>query len=845
MEILIHQSISGELNKAWDLLRTSLPDLILAKKIAFKTDLQDSPPSGIIWSPTVRGFLFEDNFIITKTFPDNSPNVRKGRVFSHSLIISKQDLSKLPDLSKLFSLFTDEIDKSMQIESIIINSCQPKNIVLTDRLQQRFNKVIKCLVNLINEKGSIIWVGQKHFETAVCKLWELLSTSQKENLNFGIHFNPNEVPQNKLNFITIPDTLENKFDNKGFNIISRNDSATLTEFSEQYLAGEQSATTRLKFFIDSFEIATTGLITKDISTIAKGVPTYENLDTINDLKLLITLANIASKYSPEKNKGMDAKVKVIDKIYNLINTADEQEVFLLRNFPTGSFYESKNKLLKAVRMWCENKLFSLKNNLNYDYTPFINQIYSTLGNQWLLDSIKQNVKSFLSSINQNSVKIIWNWIAKDVKILKYISNFISNTTETEAFFLDNFNVSKSIREEIKAFALEKHWLRLYAITIKHQKDFATAISELLEVDTNENYFDALNIITSGVEPKEIINVSIANGNTRCIEISGRLCNTQPTLLKDIQIESYNWQKIFLSAIQKGNNLTDGLQDPKKIIYQMFNALIGDIPINESLLKKVSESEFANILDYPNRNDLWPKLPSDIKRNFLEKTTADMLERLSKNSAYEIPTDLELSNYIISYGISTFLYYNSNNIKTVLPIFNSFEQIPEYMIKDYLHNYSGKLDVVDATQLGKLINSRKYTNVASLINDRFYTNGNYKYTLAECYGLLSFVTRGMIMIGNKISNVTINVDEWWEAFNDLAIRLYSRGPTENEIWNQADGEDYDLLTKVTGKEAWLAALQKLKNGGCEGITVKKLLKVMLKEFPKNEELKTLKELWSRI
>ena len=102
-----------------------------------------------------------------------------------------------------------------------------------------------------------------------------------------------------------------------------------------------------------------------------------------------------------------------------------------------------------------------------------------------------------------------------------------------------------------------------------------------------------------------------------------------------------------------------------------------------------------------------------------------------------------------------------------------------------------------------------------------------------------------MISNKISNVTINVEEWWDVFNDLAIRLYKSGPTDSKIWERADGEDYDLVTKVTGKEAWLAALKKLKEGGHTGITVKKLLKAMIKDFPQNDELKTLKDLWSKL
>jgi hypothetical protein len=97
----------------------------------------------------------------------------------------------------------------------------------------------------------------------------------------------------------------------------------------------------------------------------------------------------------------------------------------------------------------------------------------------------------------------------------------------------------------------------------------------------------------------------------------------------------------------------------------------------------------------------------------------------------------------------------------------------------------------------------------------------------------------------ITKIEVSDDEWWDAFTELSYRLYNSGPTENKIWIQAGGKEYDLLTKGTGKEVWIAALQKLKKGGCTGLTVKKLLKAMVEEHSKNDELKTLKNLYSKL
>lgn len=89
MKVIVHQSICGEVDKGWGLIRTTLSDVNIAKDIAFKTDLQEQT-SGINWSPAIRGFSEGDYFLIMKTFEDTSPEVRRGRKFSHVLMVLKK-----------------------------------------------------------------------------------------------------------------------------------------------------------------------------------------------------------------------------------------------------------------------------------------------------------------------------------------------------------------------------------------------------------------------------------------------------------------------------------------------------------------------------------------------------------------------------------------------------------------------------------------------------------------------------------------------------------------------------------------------------------------------------------
>jgi len=844
--IIIHQAICGERNKAWDLLKTTISDSGAAKKIAFKTDLQDSPPSGIPWQPVLRGFLFEDNYLLVKTYPDTSPNVRAGRVFSHCLVIAKKDLHSITNLKQLLPTFNEHHDKSLSLELINYHKEIEYIPIVNQSFQLRFNKTIRGFTNLENHNNTIIWVGQEDYENAVCRFWQLLAPDQRLNFNFGINFNINEIPTGKINFITIPENIENKFVNSGFCVVGKNDSIALAGFFEKFLAGEKPAINRLNAF--KMTIEATDFPVAEINIIEKGISTFENINTVKDLKLLVTLSHIVAKYSPDKKKGLIFKNQLLDKICSIAQEANVDEIILLRIFNIKSFKESETKLSQAIEIWIDTILFSVTENKIKDLTPIIKQYFESFSINWWADIVGEKIQNFLAKINSSKAQIFWHWITNNIGLLKefQLRIDISSTAENHIVFHFPIKIEKIIISKLKSFAIEMNWLKLHATILLNEHPFKLAIAEQLKVDTDLNNFEAIKLITNDANTQSILSFAATNGDIRIVKIAGQLCHNDSTLLGKINVINFHWQGIWLEAISNGNNIADGIKKPKKEIFKLFDNIVEGNSYNESLLEKISKSEFANLLDYPKRKLIWNKLPVDIKNSFLEKTASILLKSLSLDSTFEVPSDKELSDYIInSEAITTFLYYNKSNIKNALPIFRTFEQLPERILKDYISNYTGPLNVIDATQLGKLVNDYRYKSVADVINEKTNLNNNFKYALTECYSLLNYMTQGFNLFTGKSSIVTITKEQWWDEFKELSIKLYSGGPLNNKIWIQADGEEYDLLTTGTGKELWIYALEKLKNGGCTGITVEKLLKKMMKEHPKNNELKILKELKSKI
>lgn len=843
MTIIIHQAICGEVNKAWDLIKTTLSDASLGKKIAFQADLQDSPPSGISWSPEVRGFLFGEFFLIMKTYPDNSPGVRNGRVFSHVLILDKLDISLIFDLSVLLKMFKPDIDKSMELSPINL-TIEENTVRLEAPLLLRFNQVIRTVANMPHDQAVIVWIGQLSYQDALCKLWQILLPHQRENMFFGISFDPTNIQKDRISFIVIPESLSQKFESKGFSIVKPETSVNLTEFDEQYLAGDGAVVAQIQAFATAIE--SSNLSRKDVSLVAKGITTFQRIESTTDIKRLNSLSQIVAKFSPKENKGSSVKSQIIQQIILLIGSATPEDIFLLRNFPVESFKNSEKMIGSAIEKWCTNFLFDAKKSHNQNISSFVVEIYPSTQTNWLINLIQKAIKVFLTKIDGAAAEIILSWTKFRNDTLRCIGSDIESSKSAEGWFIKACESIVTLPlEEIRSFSLDRGWLKLHAKALTLEHPFKEALEAQLRVDTSSTFFEGIEVIFEGAKDSEILEATLHNGDVRCIKISGRLCHKHPALLKSLVSSDEVWREIWVAAISLGNSLTSGLKNPKKVIEGVFDEMVLGKSISSALVQKIGESEFGNVLGYHNRHLLWKKIPAHIRTPFLEKTASKFLEFLSKDPSYQVPSDKELTEYVIAHAIATFLYYNRSNAKAVLPIFSTYTQLPEYIIRDYVSNYVGRIDAFSSTQLGTLIMSRNFESTAYVIFHKTRQNSDFRFALSECYQLLDFFTRGFIRLSRMISNVSITLDQWWVAFADLAIRLYPGGPTENKIWKEADGEEYDLIFRVTGKEAWLDALQKLRHGGCTGVTVKKLLKAMKKDFNNNGDLQTLKDLWNDI
>lgn len=838
MKVIIHQSICGEVNKAWGLIKTTLQDVNIAKSVAFRTDLQDQT-SGVNWEPAIRGFSEGDFFLIMKTFEDTSPDVRRGRKFSHVLIIPKKEIVEIDNIKQIVSLLPQEINKNTDLKpiSIEISSNDASNI--QDAIRGKFNKLIHGYININSYKNTLIWIGQDSFDTVVIELWKRLTVIERQNFQFGIAFNNNHKGTNHISLIVVPESVQSKFVRSDFFVIGKNDNHVPTELIEQLLIGDASVQQRITSFEKTIE--SKFLSRKDIALIAKGIDTFEKVDSVKDLKKLNTLSHIVAEYAPSDIQGTDFKQRLLNKIVQLVESANFSDLNILRNFKTESFKNSKKNLSTALIGWMKKYIFSIGNNM-VTYTSFFAQVKKDNPNWW--DKvITQELKSYLGTLEASKIATVYNWIIESPQILSIIKSFIDTSKNAESYFIETLpkKTSKEVIEELQEFSISNNWLRLYAHLLDRQFQLDVALTELFKIDKDENYFEAIEAIIAGKEDNLVIDYSVDTGESRMIKIAGKICHKVPKHLKKMDVLNANWQLIWVEAIQNGSQVEAGLKEPEIEIHKLFDHLIGGNVVSERVIDKISQSEFGNLLTYPKRAVLWGKLSLSAKDNFLIKTSAELLEQLSKNSTIEIPNDTVLLDYISRKGVFDFLYYNRNNIKSVIPVFDKFSQLSDNNLRDYLSNFSGQIDPIDATRLGKFIAVRHFSNSAYTINSKASKTNNWKYALAECHHLMDFITKGILSFSGILSTVKISTDQWWQSAEELIIELYPNGTSLTTIWKKAGGKEPDLLAKGTSSEIWSDVFYKLRKEHFKGITMNNLLKEVKKQYGENQKFKIIYDL----
>lgn len=831
--MIVHQAIFGDKFGSYALLKTSLTDIELARRICNVTDLIDRPSSGQLTQPVFRGFAFNDSYLFIKTFPDNDPSVRKGRVLSHTLIVEKDDLNQLNDLEKLFSHFLLEPNKNLELHQILfddINSATSHSINPISREAVAING----LLDLSDYENTLVWIGEEGYLSFITHVWSQLKGNLRATIKLGIGFSPQKVNTHHLSILYVQVEYANKWQNSKYFIVGKTDIGRLESVASFLLAGNRDEAKPLNDLIDTFAI-TPGEI-EDLAYLEKIVSTYKNLPIITDLNRMIVFCDLISKYSPDERLAKTEKKRILIRITSCIANATSKQIIALKDAEWSGFSNAQQLIGSQVAYWVEKNLFNSR--INESNTNVIAKAFDPENKvQWWKKAVNDSLKSLLGNWKPAYAIAIWNWFFSDHALVKTLGGLIPTTIDVETDLVDIWpKPGPELAQEIKSYAKGRKWLTLHGLSALQLYSPEESVIQQLKIDTVPEHTSALQKMGELIDDEDFIELTVNIGEIRIIEISGRKVVNNASLLSRIDVKNAIWRQIWLSSIVQGNQPWKGISKPATVLFDLFEEMLKGEIIDPQLLSLLCNSDFNDLSDFKQRAEVWQYISGNVKEGFLNGTALGCVKLLDNKNISLDDLEEEIRIRLTSTAIIKHVI-EDQTIKISTKIF-LFEELPALGETELLLLLEvGPFSEAESTSIGKLVLRNNWRKIADAIADKISRRADLKPALAECQSLLGFFKRWSLSLSGHLSE-SISTEEWWSTLTVQCYKIYSNGPTDMGLWERAGGKNYDLSTKGTGREIWANAISKMRNEITD-VDAQKLLHEMLKDYPSNTELIQLK------
>ncbi|MDR1500976.1 MAG: hypothetical protein LBT43_00785, partial [Prevotella sp.] len=671
-------------------------------------------------------------------------------------------------------------------------------------------------------KLPIIFVGNtSSFVLLITQIWKGFFPAIRENFSFQIAFAPNDIQQNKnLSLVFVPHTFLDKWTTNTI-VNDEEDSIIQIENEAERLLLGDIVSNGFYSFLEDLDIQPDSFRTISICYRAYTLYNKLNISNVSEaLQLVRSLASISSS-----DKGSPIKSKSTDRLCSLLPNASEDDVRGLRNIDFSSFDGGSVKITKSIEQFLD---VQFKGAERSQLSRFIFDVYETKENViWWHQTIIHKVSQLLKNL---SASVVWDLINHQNGLLEYFAPNIDIAPDRESQFLSSYpkNLSSGLAKTVKNFTKNRKWYRLFGMVNLEIGSPQNALQEQLslERDVDLHYqYSGLSIIVESFSDKSFVEFAVKTDTEKLNRIAAEKCIKRTRLLSQLDVQVVAWRKIWVYSLAKTNDLSLGISDLQFTVFRIFDLLLKNDPVDSLIIKKISESEYADIREYPERKSLWDKLPVEYKSEFISKTANSIIKSILNGNDEEVEP-------IIADHILTDNYINRlcshATLKSILVIYDKFTSLEEKYLLAGIRRHVGDLEKSDSDKLGLLVKQKSWTNSAEVVFDNAKSNPSFRTALNQCKYLISKWKR---FLYSDLFNEILSESDYYDSLCELAISLYDRGPEDNNIWKKAGG-DVSILTNTDNrKEQWYAAIQHLRNGsGGKEITAYSLLEEMKKDKP---------------
>ncbi|WP_289132722.1 hypothetical protein [uncultured Spongiibacter sp.] len=779
--IVIHQAIYGEVRgktSGHGMLASSDDKNEIFKRVSGFTDLADRPEGGVLLSPVERAIFADDYFLLIKTFPDKTPGLRSGRVFSHVLFVNKNDLQSVKDIAGLFQYHLSEIQKDAKMIPLV---CQGQDIVTaTGAISEREGVATDALL----KNQTFVWLGKEGFWEWVTKIWPRLPIKERFALKIGAAFNPSYVKFEFCNLLYIPQGVETLWERSSFRVISKDESQTLGLSATNWLLGEPKKAAPFQTLLDDFSPKIDSL--EMLNRLESHGEAYHQIESNPELNRLLVLANLISSASPGEESGIRGKDRLLAAILQAIPDAPIDMILALMYQSWAGFSGATDSVSDALRNWLSIKCFGGKREKKCG-SVLVKALESESKNWWVR-TVLGYVNDRLKEKKNGDAFIIWEWMIDNHELFSLHASWLPDNVE-DLMSLKLPKLDKEAANAALLMAKQKGWLLLHAKVAPQVYSVEKAIEAQLRIDIDESHIEALRVMSECLKESSFVSVAASHTDVRLYHLAGNLILKNGNLLKGMDFSSQGWQKCWEVAVIQGSDVWSGISNPQKTLFEILDHLQAGNSFSQILLKAMSHGEYGSLKDYPPRACIWRDLPDEVRPNFISNTLVELVDDLAEDRIKYSDLESELKAGLKTNEIRQLIIESVNiPITKKLRLFDIESSFNEWHVQRLIKD--NRFSLVESEALGRLVSRRKWGKiVGQLYNSRTYRK-DLVPGLLKCQQLLTLWERIQLSLdGMKID--TVSDDEWWQTFLSSVVQLYPMGPIQNGVWINAGGKQDEI------------------------------------------------------
>jgi len=809
----IETAVYGEVNNGHG-LRDCSGGKEFARRVAARMDIPSNPPPGVLWSPYPSGFVFEDRYVLARTFRD--PSARRGNmVITQAVIVPLDQMVQIPNLADLFNQMA-QTPQELVTPSVSIEYEARAAPMSAEDLVTAANAMVT------RGDGPAVRIGLDKFENLVGAIWSNLWPEARAAFSFRLSFTPQdlvEIPTPSL--VTTPTSLMARW--TGPRVMS-GPSQDPANAAAAVIAGHQSSDPIIEFG------RSIGADVGDLGKLARLEQAQTLLTTRDTFDGMFAGVRLVDHLSPSPSLGEGIKAGILTSVASAVPAASPAQILALRNLSLTGF-RNPAVLWDAVETWAAEHAYPI------DGPPTLPEILEATTQtsaaipEWRA-AVSQGARRALQTPKSSLATSLWSWLDDRPSLIPAAFEILPDNVATGKV-MSAAAPKRLIGEtaDLRARALERGWLSVHGSILAASMPPVEAARQQIAVDSDVGSQAGLDAALRHATDQNLLHAAEELGDERLISRAAKAIVKRPKILTTFAIETVNAQRIWAAALHYDLETWKAPANPEAIRNALLSKSLDGLAAHPPLIDLISKTPLADLAEYSRQTEVWPMACSGAF--FLAGSARGWIER-AQGGVISDPDRVLEQSILASTSLSAVFTGAEQKPAQGVRIAAALPSLDQLIFTAWVQSSMAlwpALTTGDAELLGGLIAERRWGQCLSLLLDRYRAGRrDLKPTLRSAANLLSFWdkwTEGLF---------TPTADEKWESFVGVASELYPHGPGQRELWERAGGKTAELPKGGTGGSLWRSAMFLVRKGGRPSSAA--LLREMRRDFAANPELRFL-------